>query len=55
MEKRILQVKQSLRLSLAELGGKLDNTPKGTVNLWVRGLAIPPRDKVKIIVGLDIV
>lgn len=44
--KRLQDIRSNLNLSLSEFGNKIGNIPKGTVNSWERGLAIPPRDKL---------
>lgn len=49
---RISDVRTSLSLSISEFGKKLNNTPKGTVNSWLRALALPPTEKVKLIASL---
>lgn len=43
---RLKEIRSTLNLSLTEFGNRIGNVPKGTVNSWLRGLALPPRDKL---------
>lgn len=44
--KRLKEIRLILNISLSEFGNKIGHVPKGTVNSWERGLALPPRDKL---------
>lgn len=43
---RLKEIRSTLNLTLTEFGNRIGNVPKGTVNSWLRGLALPPRDKL---------
>lgn len=43
---RLKQLRLRLNLSISQFGLKIGNIPKGTVNSWERGLALPPHDRL---------
>lgn len=42
-----------MNLSIAEFGYRIGNVKKSTVNSWLRGLAVPPKDKVQKIAFIE--
>lgn len=42
---RLRDIRLDLNLSISEFGDKI-GVPKGTVNSWLRGLALPPKEKL---------
>lgn len=42
---RLKEIRKKLNLSIAEFGERI-GVPKATVNSWIRGLALPPKEKV---------
>lgn len=44
---RLKEIRSDLSLSMSEFGLRIGNVKKSTVNSWIRGLALPPTDKVQ--------
>ncbi|MEK5149077.1 helix-turn-helix transcriptional regulator [Psychrobacillus sp. FSL K6-4615] len=44
--KRLQEIRSRSNLSISEFGKRIDNTNKSTVNSWLRGIALPPREKL---------
>lgn len=50
---RLKEIRSSLNLTISEFGDKIGKIPKGTVNSWLRGLALPPKEKLERIAILS--
>lgn len=49
---RLKEIRTLLNLSISEFGEAIGNVPKSTVNSWLRGLALPPKEKIELIAFL---
>ncbi|WP_051405129.1 helix-turn-helix domain-containing protein [Bacillus cihuensis] len=43
---RLKAIRSKLNLTISEFGLKIGHVPKGTANSWLRGLALPPKEKL---------